>query len=300
MKLARCVIAGGSPAPFLAACRDEQWYDLSPALARRLGARGPFRFEDVLGTVVRNPADWQNLLTHAQPVVEEVRFLAPMTRPPRIFCLGRNFAAHAAEMGHKVAAEPMVFLKNPLSIIGPDESVEIPVGLGRVEHEVEVALVIGREGRAIAPEDAYLLVAGYTLFNDVTARELQHALQNKKWPWTLAKGPDTFGPMGPWLVTPDEFAWPPRIDLTLSVNGEPRQSGNTDQFVFSIPDVLAFISRTMRLVPGDVVSMGTPEGVASVAAGDVMECWAEGLGTLRSPVIWQPTEKGLEVADAIG
>ncbi|MBE7561030.1 fumarylacetoacetate hydrolase family protein [bacterium] len=221
-----------------------------------------------------------------------------MARPPRIFCLGRNFAAHAAEMGHKVAAEPMIFLKNPLSIIGPDESVEIPVGLGRIEHEVEVAVVIGREGKAIAPADADLFVAGYTLFNDVTARDVQKADQEKKWPWTRAKGPDTFGPMGPWLVTPDEFGWPPQIQLCLSVNGEPRQWGNTEQWVFGIGEVLAFISRTMRLVPGDVVSMGTPEGVGPITAGDVVECHAEGLGTLRNPVIWQPTEKGLELPDA--
>lgn len=295
MKLARCVMPGTDSTPFLAARRDEQWYDLSPALARRTGVAGPFRFEDVLGGVVRHAADWQNLLFDAQPLVEEPRFLAPMLRPPRIFCLGRNFAAHAAEMGQRVADEPMIFLKNPLAIIGPDEAVEIPAGLGRIEHEVEVALVVGREGRAIPPAQAIDFVAGFTLFNDVTARDLQKADQERKWPWTRAKGPDTFAPMGPWLVTPDEFSWPPQIELSLAVNGHPRQSGNTDQFVFSIPQVLAFISRTMRLVPGDVISLGTPEGVGPITAGDMMECRGDGLGELRNPVVWQPHERGPEL-----
>ena len=285
MRLARCCMEKADGAPFLAAESTGTWYDLSPALARRTGRDGPFRFEDVLGSVIHRSSDWESLLPDAQPVPDGLRFLAPVPRPPRIFCLGRNFAAHAAEHGHKVAEEPIIFLKNPLSVVGPDEAVQLPTGLGRVEPEVEVALVIGREGRDIPPEEAFYFIAGYTLFNDVTAREMQFAHMAKKWPWTRAKGPDTFGPMGPWLVTPDEFSWPPRIELSLTVNSEARQMGNTDQFVFSIPEILAFISSTMRLVPGDVISLGTPEGVGPVVAGDIMECRAEGLGVLRNPVV---------------
>jgi 2-keto-4-pentenoate hydratase/2-oxohepta-3-ene-1,7-dioic acid hydratase in catechol pathway len=283
MKLARCTTESMS-VPFIAAEIEGVWRDLTPALEARTGVAGPFGFEDVLERVVSNPTDWESLIPDSVLVQGGIKFLAPVPRPPRIFCLGRNFAAHAAEHGHKVSGEPIIFSKSPLCVINTGDSVEIPEGIGRVDPEIEIAFVVARTGKNIQPEEAMSYVAGYTLFNDVTARAQQFADMEKKHPWFHCKSHDTFGPIGPYLITPDEFGWPPEVGLNLKVNGEVRQEGNTKQFVFDIPTVLSYVSRTMRLVPGDVFSMGTPEGVAPVVPGDVMDCEADKLGVLSNPV----------------
>ncbi len=209
--------------------------------------------------------------------VERVRFHAPVT-PGKIVCVGRNYAAHAAELGNAVPEEPLIFLKPPSAVIGPDEPVVYPAISERVDHEGELALVIGKRCRNLRPEEADDVIFGYTVANDVTARDLQR----KDKQWTRGKGFDTFAPVGPWIDT--EFD-PAGRRVRCLVNDEVRQDGDTNDFIFSIGQVLAFVTRFMTLEPGDLVLTGTPEGVGPVQPGDVMTVEVEGLGALSNPVV---------------
>ena len=209
--------------------------------------------------------------------MERVRLHAPVT-PGKIVCVGRNYVAHAAELGNAVPEEPLIFLKPPSALIGPDEPVVYPSISERVDHEGELAFVIGKRCRNLRPEEAGDVIFGYTVANDVTARDLQR--MDKQ--WTRGKGFDTFAPVGPWLDT--EFD-PAGRRVRCLVNGEVRQEGNTNDFIFSIGQVLAFITRFMTLEPGDLVLTGTPEGVGPVQPGDVMTVEVEGLGALSNPVV---------------
>lgn len=209
--------------------------------------------------------------------MEDIRFHAPVT-PGKIVCVGRNYAAHAAELGNAVPEEPLIFLKPPSALIGPDEPVIYPAISERVDHEGELALVIGKRCRNLRPEEADDVIFGYTVANDVTARDLQR----KDKQWTRGKGFDTFAPVGPWIDT--EFD-PAGRQVRCLVNGEVRQEGDTDDFIFSIGQVLAFVTRFMTLEPGDLVLTGTPEGVGPVQPGDVMTVEVEGLGALSNPVV---------------
>jgi len=216
---------------------------------------------------------------------KRVLLLAPIPRPPKIFGLGLNYAAHAAESGREPPEHPIVFAKAPTCVVGHNERVVIKRGVGRVDPEVELAVVIGRAGADIAEGAAMRHVAGYTIMNDVTARDMQRRDLDRSHPWLRSKSIDTFGPMGPWIVTPDEIPDPHALDIEIRVNGTVRQHANTRQMIFPIPRLIAFISQYIRLEPGDVISTGTPEGIAPVAPGDVMECTIEGIGTLRNPVV---------------
>ncbi len=202
--------------------------------------------------------------------------LAPVT-PSKIVCVGRNYRAHAKELGNEVPAEPLIFLKPPSAIIGPDAEIALPPESQRVEHEGELGVVIGKRARSIRTEDAASYIFGYTCINDVTARDLQ----KKDVQFTRAKGFDTFCPIGPWIETEA------RVDATsvvVRVNGETRQSGSTADMIWSAAALVAFISRVMTLLPGDVISTGTPEGVGPLSAGDSVEVAIEGIGPLRSTV----------------
>jgi 2-keto-4-pentenoate hydratase/2-oxohepta-3-ene-1,7-dioic acid hydratase in catechol pathway len=209
---------------------------------------------------------------------------APIPRPNRILAIGRNYAEHAQELGNTVGEEPIVFVKASSCVVAPGSPIVIPAGVGRVDYEAELLVVIGKGGKHILEAEAMSHVAGYTVFNDVTAREKQRALQEKKHPWFLAKSLDTFGPMGPWLVTPDEIADPHQLRVSLTVNGEIKQDGNTKQMVFSIPVLIAFLSRWMALEPGDVIATGTPSGVGAIVPGDIVSATVEGIGTLTNLV----------------
>ena len=217
--------------------------------------------------------------------IEEVRLLAPIRRPPKVLALGLNYAAHAAESGKEPPDHPIVFAKAPTCIIGPGESIVIKPWLGRVDPEVELAVVIGRGGADIPPEKAMRHVLGYTVFNDVTARAMQREDLERSHPWLRSKSIDTFGPMGPWIVSRDEIADPHALDLELRVNGQVRQRASTSRMTFRIPEIIAFISRHLRLEAGDVIATGTPEGIAPIVPGDVLECSISGIGTLRNRVI---------------
>jgi 2-keto-4-pentenoate hydratase/2-oxohepta-3-ene-1,7-dioic acid hydratase in catechol pathway len=205
--------------------------------------------------------------------------LLPPVVPTKIVCIGRNYAAHAAELGNEVPPEPLIFLKPPSAIIGPDRPIRLPALSQRVEHEAELVLVIGRQCRDLSEENALDVLLGFTCGNDVTARDLQR----KDGQWTRGKGFDTFCPIGPWIVTVDE--WEPAGQRILCrVNGEIRQDGNTSDLIFSLPRLLRDISAVMTLEPGDIIMTGTPSGVGPLAAGDRCEVEIEGLGTLLNGV----------------
>jgi len=209
--------------------------------------------------------------------LSEVRLLAPV-QPAKIVCIGRNYAAHAAEMGNDVPKEPLMFLKPSSAVIGPNDPVVLTRYSQRVEHEGELALVIGKECSHLQDsEDALAYVFGYTCLDDVTARDLQKSDVQ----FTRAKGFDTFCPVGPHIETSLD---PSNLLVQTHVNGNLRQSGNTSQMTFSPGFLVRWISRMMTLFPGDVIATGTPSGVGPLLAGDTVEVSIAGIGVLRNPV----------------
>jgi 2-keto-4-pentenoate hydratase/2-oxohepta-3-ene-1,7-dioic acid hydratase in catechol pathway len=211
----------------------------------------------------------------------ECRLLAPVV-PSKIVCVGRNYAAHAAELGNEMPKEPMIFLKPPSSVIGPDETIVIPKYSQRVEHEGELGLVIGSKCAHLREEDNPLkYVLGYTCVNDVTARDLQKADVQ----FTRAKGFDTFCPVGPHIETQFD---PRDVLVETRVNGTLKQSGSTSLMTFSAAYLLRWISWMMTLLPGDLIATGTPAGVGPLVNGDTVEVSVAGIGVLRNPVHSSP------------
>lgn len=207
----------------------------------------------------------------------DVRLLTPV-EPSKIVCVGRNYAAHAAELGNEVPKEPLIFLKPPSSVIGPGEPIVIPNYSQRVEHEGELALVIGRRCSHVSDSnDALADVFGYTCLNDVTARDLQKLDVQ----FTRAKGFDTFCPVGPYIETRFD---PSNVLVETHVNGERRQYGSTSLMIYSCAFLVRWISRMMTLYPGDVIATGTPAGVGPIVPGDTVEVRIDGIGVLRNPV----------------
>ncbi len=200
--------------------------------------------------------------------------LACPVLPSKIVCVGRNYAAHAKELGNEVPAEPLLFFKPPSSLTGPDGVVVLPPESARVEHEAELGVIIGRRTRLVQRDEAAAAVFGCTCVCDVTARDLQ----KKDGQWTRAKGFDTFCPVGPWIETAVDTA---RLGVVCRVNGDVRQDGSTSQMIFDVPTLIAYISRVMTLEPGDLVVTGTPEGVGLLARGDTLEVEVERVGVLR-------------------
>jgi 2-keto-4-pentenoate hydratase/2-oxohepta-3-ene-1,7-dioic acid hydratase in catechol pathway len=208
----------------------------------------------------------------------EVTLHAPV-QPSKIVCIGRNYREHAAELGHGVPVEPLIFLKPPSSVLAPGRTIIRPKISSRVDHEGELGVVIGKRCRSLeSGEDVRPYILGYTCVNDVTARDLQ----NKDGQWTRAKGFDTFCPVGP-IVTDELDPWA-GVELETRVNGETRQQGNTRDFIFLLDVVIRHISQVMALFPGDLIATGTPKGVGPLRAGDVVEVTVQGIGTLRNPV----------------
>lgn len=205
--------------------------------------------------------------------------LAP-TAPSKIVCVGRNYAAHAAEHGADVPSEPLLFLKPPSSVVAPGAEIVLPELSSRVEHESELAVVIGRRCRGVAERHAWQNVLGITCGNDVTARDLQRADSQ----WTRGKGFDTFCPLGPWLVTDLGEREVGELDISCKVNGQLRQQANTAQMVFSPAFLIAYITQVMTLEPGDVVMTGTPSGVGPLHSGDEVTVEVERVGRLTNPV----------------
>jgi 2-keto-4-pentenoate hydratase/2-oxohepta-3-ene-1,7-dioic acid hydratase in catechol pathway len=209
--------------------------------------------------------------------LSEVRLLAPVT-PAKIVCVGRNYAEHAAELGNEVPPEPLLFLKPSTSIIASGEAVVHPAISQRVDHEAELAVVIGSRCRFVSEAEALEYVFGYTVANDVTARDLQKSDGQ----WSRAKGFDTFCPVGPWLDTAFD---PANRIVRCTVNGAPRQQASTSAMIFSVARIISHISQAMTLEPGDLILTGTPSGIGPVLPGDVMTVEIEGLGSIQNPVI---------------
>jgi 2-keto-4-pentenoate hydratase/2-oxohepta-3-ene-1,7-dioic acid hydratase in catechol pathway len=206
-----------------------------------------------------------------------VQLLAPLI-PGKIVCVGRNYADHAREHNVDVPEVPLLFLKPPSAVIGPHAPIVLPPQSQQVEHEGELAVVIGRKARAIAPEEARDYIFGYTAANDVTARDLQRADGQ----WARAKGFDTFCPLGPWIDTETE---PGDLRISCRVNGQIRQLASTREMVFSVYQLVAFVTGIMTLEVGDVLLTGTPAGVGRLQAGDSVQVEIEGIGILENPVV---------------
>lgn len=218
--------------------------------------------------------------TEASLPLAEVRLLAPV-QPSKILCVGRNYVAHAKEHDAEVPEVPLLFLKPPSTVIGPGETILLPPQSQRVEHEGELAAVIRKRGRWISPEEAPDYILGYTVANDVTARDLQFRDEQ----WTRGKGFDTFCPVGPWIET--EFD-PADALLTCTVRDEVRQMASTRDMVFTVRQLIAFASSVMTLEPGDILLTGTPAGVGPLEAGDLVQVTIEGIGSLSNPVAAEP------------
>ena len=214
--------------------------------------------------------------------LSSVRLLAP-TQPINVVCIGKNYADHVAEMADvtgppPASGDPTVFLKPATSVIGPGDPIRLPAGVGRVDHEGELAVVMGKPARDLTPADALSHVWGYTAANDVTAREQQKSDAQ----WTRGKGHDTFCPLGPWIETDLD---PADLRVRCEVDEVLRQDGRTRDLLHDVPAVLAFITSFMTLLPGDVVLTGTPAGVGPLEPGSTVEVQVEGIGTLRNPVV---------------
>jgi len=207
----------------------------------------------------------------------QITLLSPC-QPTKIVALGRNYAAHAAEHGADVPSQPLIFLKPPSAVIGPGEPIVCPPQSQQVEHEAELAVVIGRPARRVTAAHAWGYILGYTCANDVTARDLQRSDGQ----WSRAKGFDTFAPLGPWIITELD---PGDLAVTCRVNGQVKQQASTADMVFKIAQLVEFITAVMTLEPGDVILTGTPEGVSPIQPGDVVEVEIQGIGALRNPVV---------------
>ena len=213
-----------------------------------------------------------------------------ISRPGNFIAIGLNYADHAAEAGAKIPAEPIIFLKATNSVVGPNDDIVIPKGSTKTDWEIELAIVIGTGGSYIAEKNALEHVAGYCVCNDVSEREYQ--IERSSGQWDKGKGCPTFGPLGPWLVTPDEIKDVQKLDLWLDVNGARQQTGNTTTMIFGVKHLVSYVSRFMKLEPGDVITTGTPPGVALgrkppnyLVAGDTISCGIEGLGSQASRVV---------------
>lgn len=226
---------------------------------------------------------WESRLARAEPVAGEIRLCAPVSRPSKIICIGLNYADHAKETGAATPEEPIIFFKATSSITGPNDPVVIPPGSTKTDWEVELAVVIGKKASYVSEAEAMEHVAGYCLHNDYSEREFQLERGGQ---WVKGKSCDTFAPLGPWVVTPDEIPDINHLRLWLTVNGETMQDGNTSNLIFKIPTLISYVSQFMSLLPGDIISTGTPAGVALgmptpryLKAGDVVACGIDGLGS---------------------
>jgi len=228
------------------------------------------------------------------PVPGTPRYGAPVARVGKMLCVGLNYAEHAAETNTPLPEQPVLFMKATSAIVGANDDLMIPRGSVKTDWEVELGIVIGDVARDVSIDDALAHVAGYAVINDVSEREfqLEHGGQ-----WVKGKSCDTFGPIGPWLVTADEIADPQKLSLWLEVNGHRYQNGNTRTMAFGVAHLVSYISRYMTLMPGDVISSGTPAGVGLgqhpptyLRAGDVVELGIDGLGRQRQQVVAHPAD----------
>lgn len=230
--------------------------------------------------------DWLDSQQQSLPVVDgHIRWGAPVAVPSKIICVGLNYSDHAKESGMAIPEEPVLFFKATSALVGPYDEVTIPPESKKTDWEVELALVIGAKANHVSVEEAFSHIAGYTIMNDVSERAYQLEGTGQ---WVKGKSYDTFAPLGPYLATPDEVGNVDNLDLWLKINNEYRQQGNTNTLIFNVPYLVSYISQYMTLLPGDIISTGTPPGVGAgmkppqfLKGGDVMELGIEGLGSAK-------------------
>jgi 2-keto-4-pentenoate hydratase/2-oxohepta-3-ene-1,7-dioic acid hydratase in catechol pathway len=245
-------------------------------------------YADTLAVIAAGITEPEAGIAYPSYPLNEVRLHAPILNPPRIFAIGLNYRDHAIESGMEIPATPVVFFKLPTAIVGPGEPIVLPVNSTQPDYEAEFAFVIGRGGYRLAAEEWRNHVYGYTIVNDVSARDVQFASTQ----WSLSKCFPTFCPLGPAIVTADEIADPHQLQIVLTIDGEQLQNSNTRELVFKIPELIEYLSSITPLLPGDIVSTGTPPGVGLgrnpkrwLRPGETVTVAVEGLGLLTNPVV---------------
>lgn len=239
---------------------------------------------------IKKLRSWLNKNKEKCPIIDNnIRIGPPISRPSKIVCVGLNYAKHAAESGMKIPDEPVLFFKSSSAITGPYDPIIIPKNSSKTDWEVELAIVIGKRASYVSKEDALNYIAGYVLHNDVSEREFQIERSGQ---WVKGKSCDSFAPIGPFIATADEIENPNNLNLWLKVNGEEMQNSNTSDFIFNIEEVVSYISQFMTLIPGDIISTGTPFGVGLglnppkyLKEGDIVELGIEGLGISKQTCI---------------
>jgi len=264
---------------------DEEWLDLTAALAAFDNSLSPVTSIQQLLDSGRFDLDlFRCVYNRTFRAAGAVRFRAPFARPGQIIALARNYTAHAKESTLPIPHEPIFFCKANTSVVGPDDAVELPPNLGRVEPEIELAIVIGKEASHVPAARAAEYIAGYTILNDVSAQELQSREIKEGYPLFRCKSLKTFTPMGPCILTTDEAGVEPALNMVLRVNGEARVSVNTSGLTFGVPRLIEFISGYVVLKPGDIITTGCPKAAGAIHPGDVMSLEVEKIGCLRNPV----------------
>ena len=267
-----------------------------PTLAGALETPLPFAIEELIGLGEEGMRIVEQLMLNSTKTekrkatlnIGDATFLAPLSSPPKIICLGLNYRDHAEESGADIPDEPIIFMKPRTAIIGPDEPIIRPTFVKELDYEVELAIIMGKKGRNIPVSEAKKYVFGYTAFNDVSAREIQF----KDRQWTRGKSFDTFAPIGPCITTAEQIGNPSNLNIRTRVNGELRQNSSTKNMVFNVYEVIHHISRVMTLESCDIIATGTPAGVAVfmkpepkfLSPGDLVEVEIENIGTLRNKV----------------
>ena len=277
MKLVSFSIEGGAPIPGALYEEMNLVVDLSAT-----------PYADTLAMVTAGVTTVDPPGTYVAYKLSDVRLHAPLTNPPRVFAIGLNYRDHAAESGMALPSVPVVFFKMPTAIIGPGDAIVLPKNSSEPDYEAELAFVIGKGGYRIPASEWRDHVYGYTIINDVSARDVQRATSQ----WSLAKSFPTFCPMGPAIVPAGQIDDPHQLDVSLSINGELLQSSNTRELIFKVPDLVEYISSITPLLPGDIVSTGTPAGVGMgrkprrwLRPGDTVTVSLQGLGSLVNPVV---------------
>ena len=248
---------------------------------------------DTVSVLTGDPMAMSVKLTGERRGMDDVRLLAPVIPRSKIVAVGRNYAAHAAEMSEEVPKTPLTFFKPNTSVIGPGEPIIYPAASREVSYEGELAVVIGRICKEVPTSRVPEVIFGYTVANDVTARDLQKTDGQ----WARAKGYDTFCPLGPWITTHQGLDEVAALAIRTSLDGELRQDGNTKDLIFTIPEIVAYISSYTTLLPGDVILTGTPSGVGPMRPGQVVSIDIEGIGTLTNPVAGPQSDEASNEAD---
>ena len=239
---------------------------------------------------IKKLRSWLNKNKEKCPIIDNnIRIGPPISRPSKIVCVGLNYAKHAAESGMKIPDEPVLFFKSSSAITGPYDPIIIPKNSSKTDWEVELAIVMGKRASYVSKQDALNYIAGYVLHNDVSEREFQIERSGQ---WVKGKSCDSFAPIGPFIATADEIENPNNLNLWLKVNGEEMQNSNTSDFIFNVEEVVSYISQFMTLMPGDIISTGTPFGVGLglnppkyLKEGDIVELGIEGLGISKQTCI---------------